>query len=61
VTPGRDRSLARLKDLMEALGELQTARECYERALKIFERFLGENHSRTMRVRGFLERLLQKM
>ncbi len=46
---------------MEALGELQTARECYERALKIFERFLGENHSRTMRVRGFLERLLQKM
>ena len=50
-----------LGSLMEALGELQTARECYERALGIFDRFLGENHPHTIGVRGYLERLLQKM
>jgi hypothetical protein len=46
-----------LGSVLRALGDLAGARAAFERALAIFERFLGSEHPSTRTVRGNLESL----
>jgi len=46
-----------LGGVLEDLGDLAGARKSYERALKIFQHFLGEDHPKTKLVRKNLESL----
>lgn len=43
--------------VLQALGDLQGAKEHFERALEIFRKFLGEEHPFTATVRDNLESL----
>ncbi|MHC1574770.1 MAG: tetratricopeptide repeat protein [Candidatus Methanogasteraceae archaeon] len=43
--------------ILQDLGDLEAAKECVERALAIFQMFLGEDHPSTVTVRSNLESL----
>ena len=45
---------------MSDLGDTDEAKDCYERALVIFISKYGQEHVRTLEVRGNLYRLKQK-
>jgi tetratricopeptide (TPR) repeat protein len=51
-------SLNNLGYLLRAQGQMSEARPYYERALAIYERVLGPDHSYTRTVRGNLAALL---
>jgi hypothetical protein len=42
---------------MQEQGEIQSAREAYQRALATFEHFLGPDHQSTRGVRQYLDSL----
>jgi Tetratricopeptide repeat len=43
--------------VLEALGDLPSAKAAYERALKIFQKLLGDDHPNTRLVRGNIDSL----
>jgi len=53
-----DESVWWLGTLMEALDHSDCARQCFERALQIFSKFLGGDHLTTLR--NFLASLKEK-
>jgi tetratricopeptide (TPR) repeat protein len=46
-----------LSSVLRALGNLPAAKECFERALEIRRKFLGEDHPSTVTVRNNLKSL----
>jgi len=46
-----------LGSVMQALVNLAEARQCYERAERVFTAFLGDDHPRTMKARNKLKSL----
>jgi hypothetical protein len=43
--------------VLRDLGELSEARQCFDRALRIFTTFLGDDHPNTVTVRNNLKSL----
>jgi len=53
------RDVNNLGSVLQDLGDLQEARKCYERALKIFRENLGEDHPNTKVVANNLNSIIQ--
>ena len=61
IHPGVARTLDSLGVVLRDLGDLEGAKKCHERALKIFQDKLGEDHPHTMRAQNNLAALERKM
>jgi tetratricopeptide (TPR) repeat protein len=44
-----------LGSVLQDLGEMEKARRCFERALRIFQKFFGDNHPSTRRAKANLD------